>query len=227
MKDFLYGCRRALGIVAGFLPIAMSFGAIAIQSNLSKLETIGMSVWIFAGASQFAAIEAIRQHLPWLSIVLTVLIINLRHIPMSFSAQTLYHRFSRWQRWLLCHGIVDETFALEASEPPQPFNYYLGMHLICWVAWVAGTWLGCQFGLLLPERWLAFALPSLFLCLLVNSVKQNWRREVLLVLGIGVALVMLTQRWGSVGILLAIIGIALSASSLLQAKPSEPPALSR
>ncbi|MDI9636303.1 AzlC family ABC transporter permease [Geitlerinema splendidum] len=114
MKEFLQGCSRALGIVAGFVPIAMSFGALAVQSGVSAAATVGMSIWIFAGASQFAAVEAFRQDLSGLSIVLTIFIINLRHIPMSLAAQKLYGKFNRWQQCLLAQGmIVDILTALK------------------------------------------------------------------------------------------------------------------
>lgn len=220
MNDFLRGAVRALGIVAGFFPIAISFGAIALQAGVSPLETLGMSVWIFAGASQFAVIEAIRQQLPWFSIVVTVLIINLRHLPMSLSIYDRYSKFGRWQHFVLCHGLVDETFALESSDPPRSFIYYLGMHLTCWLAWIAGTWVGCQFGAWVPDRWLAFALPALFVCLLVNSVRQSWSRAMLYLVAIGTALTVVTHSLGSTGMLISIIGIAIAASLL---SPSNTP----
>lgn len=221
MQDFFRGMGRSLGIVAGFLPIAMSFGAIATQTGLSTTATGFMSLWVFAGASQFAAIEAIRQDLPWLSIILTILIVNLRHIPMSFAAQPLYHRFGRVRHWVLCHGLLDETFALEVSESPQPFLYYLGMHLCCWAAWVAGTWVGCQFGLLLPERWLQFALPALFLYLLVDNIRQRWNHQTAIVLSAGIAIVLATQSFGSTGILIALIGTAMVAAIVQPARGKE------
>jgi 4-azaleucine resistance transporter AzlC len=212
MQDGWRGAGRALGIIAGFLPIAMSFGAIAAQTGLTNLTTMGMSVWIFAGASQFAAVEGVRQNLPWFSIVLTVLIINLRHVPMSFSAAQRYARFGHWQHLLLCHGLLDETFALESAEPPQSFAYYLGMHTACWVAWICGTWLGCQFGTLLPERWLQFALPSLFLYLLMTALKSRWSRKTVGVIAIGIAIVLLTQSLGATGLLLSMVVVAIAAS---------------
>jgi predicted branched-subunit amino acid permease len=116
---------------------------------------------------------------------------------------------------LLCYGLVDETFALESSEQPQSFAYYLGLHLCCWTAWVIGSVLGASFGEVLPENWLKFALPSLFLCLLVDLVRHRWCREMALVLGVGIALILTTQSLGSTGILLSIIAIAIAASQLL------------
>lgn len=216
MKEFWQGASRALGIVAGFLPTAVGFGAIAIQAGIDLPTTLSMSIWIFAGASQFAAVEAVRQGLPWLSIVLTVWVINLRHIPMSLAAvRKIYRHFGRPQQWLLSHGLVDETFALELSEPLRPFSYYLGMHLCCWLAWVAGTWMGSRLGMQIPERWLQFALPALFLYLLIHSVQRVWSRAIALVLGIGTALVLATLGLGSTGILLSILGVAVVASLVL------------
>lgn len=221
MQDFLKGAVRSLGIVAGFLPTAISFGAIAIQSQVSPLATVAMSVWIFAGASQFAAVEGLRQGLPWFSIVLTVWVVNLRHVPMSLAiARQLYHRFPIAQRWLLCHGIVDETFALELSGQAQPFAYYLGMHLCCWGAWVLGTWVGAQVGMQIPARWLTFALPSLFLYLLIQSIRQFWSRDLWWVLGAGTAIALVLFPLGATGVLLAILAIAALASWRLAPSPS-------
>ena len=219
MQEFGRGYRRVLGVIAGFLPIAMSFGALSVQAGLSVATTVAMSMGLYAGASQFAAIEAVNQGLPWLSIVLTVLIINLRHIPMSLAAvHRNYQRFPFAQRWLLTHGLIDETFALEMSDEHQSFWFYIGMHIGCWSSWVLGTWLGCQVGLCLPhvglclpEQWFQFALPGLFLFLLVSNLKQRWRNEMSIVLFAGIALTLVLQSFGSTGILLAILGVTAIA----------------
>lgn len=226
MKEFARGVGSALGIVAGFLPIAMSYGAVAIQAGISEPATVGMSIWLYAGASQFALVEGVRQQLSGLSILLTVLVMNLRHIPMSLASRQLYARFGRKQ-WLLYFGLVDETFAVESTWEPQSFSYYLGLHTSCWVAWVAGSWMGSQVGLLLPELWLRFALPGLFICLLMSSIRRQnsqpltdephrrqVRRETLILIAFGIALTLMTQTLGSTGLLMAILGVAIAASLL-------------
>jgi 4-azaleucine resistance transporter AzlC len=220
--EFFNGMNRALGVVAGFLPIAMSYGAISVQSGLSPLSTVGMSAWVYAGASQFAAIEGVRQNLSGISILVTMLIINLRHIPMSLSAHKVYKRFSWGRQWILAHGLIDETFALEMTDKPRPFAYYLGMHICCWASWLMGSWLGVQVGMQLPEQWLQFALPGLFLCLLVSNLRSSataaprdrWQREIGIVLGVGIALVLITQQFGSIGLLMSILAIAILSSLL-------------
>ncbi|MBD2462930.1 AzlC family ABC transporter permease [Oscillatoria sp. FACHB-1407] len=216
MNDFLKGASRVIGVVAGFFPIAVSFGAVSVQAGIPAIATIGMSMGVYAGASQFAAAEAVRQGLPWFSIVLTMLIINLRHIPMSLAAaQKIYNRFPWGKRWLLAHGLIDETFALNMLDEPRSFLYYLGMNVSCWSAWVLGTCLGAVVGLQIPERWLQFALPAMFLYLLTDNVRRLWGREVVVVIGIGVALALVTQSFGSTGILIAILGVAIAATLLL------------
>lgn len=212
MQEFWRGYQRVLGVVAGFLPIAMSFGALSVQAGLSLWATVGMSIGLYAGASQFAAIEAVKQNLPWLSIVLTVLIINLRHIPMSFAAvHRNYQQFSIGQRWLLAHGLIDETFALEMTDEARSFWFYTGMHIGCWSSWVIGTWIGAEIGLFLPKQWFQFALPGLFLYLLVSNLRQRWRREMSIILFAGVALTLMLRSLGSTGILLAILGVTAIA----------------
>jgi 4-azaleucine resistance transporter AzlC len=221
MKEFFRGISRALGVGVGYLPIAMSFGAVSIQSGLSDTAAVGMSLWVYAGAAQFAALEGVRQNLSWLSIVLTMLLMNLRHIPMSLATKGIFSDFSRGQQLVLFHGLTDEAFALDLSDKPrgqsQPkasLPYYVGIHLFCWASWVIGTWLGCKLGSLLPERWLQFALPSLFLYLLSDGMSRYWSRDVLVLLGVGIALVLATQQLGAFGVLMSIIGVAALASFL-------------
>lgn len=179
MGEFLRGLARSAGIVAGFLPVGMSFGVLALNSDVSLPATVGLSGWLFAGASQFAVLESLLQDLPTWGAILTVIVINLRHVPMSLAAQRNYRRLSRWQQWVLSQGLIDETFAVESVEPPRSFAFYLGLHLACWSAWNLSTVLGYRFGVLLPERWLRFALPGLFLCLLLGTLEGRRSQDTL------------------------------------------------
>lgn len=214
MKEFFKGITRALGVGFGYFPIAMSFGAVSIQSGLSDTAAVGMSLWVYAGASQFAALEGVRQNLSWFSIVLTMLLMNLRHIPMSLATKGIFGNFGWGNQLALFHGLTDEAFALDLSDEPRGLSYYAGIHLFCWASWVIGTWLGCQVGSQLPQRWLHFALPSLFLCLLSDGISRRWSREVLIVLGVGIAFVLATQQLKAFGILVSIIGVSVVASFL-------------
>jgi len=99
-----------------------------------------MSVWVYAGAAQFAALEGIKQDLFWVSIVLTMLLINLRHIPMSLARERIFNRFGLGERLFLAHGLTDEAFALDITSKPRSHFYYFGIHTLCWLSWISGTW---------------------------------------------------------------------------------------
>jgi len=226
LKGFGRGLRAAAGVVAGFLPIAMGFGALTLKSGISLGSTAGLSLWLFAGASQFALLEALLQGLSTGAALVTVIVINLRHVPMSLVAQRSYAHLPRWQQWLLCHGLIDETFAIETSlKQRQSFGFFLGLHLACWGAWNVGTLLGYQFGAFLPERWLRFALPGLFFCLLLGNLQERLGRErrwgTLGVIALGAIATLLFKPLGSSGLLLAILLTTLAAA--LSRRSLQPP----
>lgn len=211
MQEFLKGINRAIGVGAGYMPIAIGFGALAKQSELSDAAAVGMSVWVYAGAAQFAALEGIRQNLSWFSIVVTMLLMNLRHIPMSLAIKPIFSRFEGKQQLLLAHGLTDEAFALDVSDKPRSWHYYTGIHLFCWLSWIFGTWVGTHVGQQIPAQWLQFALPSLFLCLLIDSIK-TWNQQTIITILTGIVLVLTLQNVGTLGILLSILGVATVAT---------------
>jgi predicted branched-subunit amino acid permease len=59
------GVKAALPIVLGYLPVGMAFGVLARQAGLSPLESGSMSLLVYAGASQFIAVEMISKGIPW------------------------------------------------------------------------------------------------------------------------------------------------------------------
>lgn len=211
MQDFLKGINRALGVGAGYMPIAIGFGALAKQSGLADAASVAMSVWVYTGAAQFAALEGIRQNFSWLSVVVTMLLMNLRHIPMSLAISPIFSRFDRKQQLFLAHGLTDEAFALDVSDKPRSWHYYAGIHLFCWLSWILGTWVGTQVGQQIPAQWLQFALPSLFICLLVDSIK-TWNQQTIVTILAGIVLVLTLQNIGTLGILLSILGVAAVAT---------------
>jgi 4-azaleucine resistance transporter AzlC len=80
---FREGAKAALPIVLGYLPVGMAFGVLAQKAGLSAFEAGSMSLLVYAGASQFIAVEMISKGAIWFPIVLTTFFINLRHLLMS------------------------------------------------------------------------------------------------------------------------------------------------
>jgi len=168
--------KDALPIVLGYLPVGMAFGLLAGNAGLAPSEAGLMSLLVYAGASQFLAIEMIFKGITWLPIVLATFFVNLRHILMS-SNLSLYFKNARLPLLgFLSAQLTDESFAVAMSNLPKVKNnppYLFGLQITSHLAWVIGSIGGALFGpfIKISEFGLPFALPSLFICLLVFQLK--------------------------------------------------------
>jgi len=175
--QFKNGVKAALPIVLGYLPVGMAFGVLARTAGLTPFQAGSMSILVYAGASQFLAIEMISKGISWFPIVIATFFINLRHLLMS-STLSLYFKGHRLRiLGLLSAQLTDESFAVAMSNPSNISNrpsYLLGLQMISQIAWVAGSVGGALFGKLIDhkEYGIPFALSSLFICLLVIQIKK-------------------------------------------------------
>jgi predicted branched-subunit amino acid permease len=97
-SDFRAGVRVGVPIVLGIVPFGLVAGAGAVSVGIPALQAVGMSVFIFAGASQLAAIELVGRGAPAAVIVLTVLVVNLRMVMYSASIAPHFARQSaKWK----------------------------------------------------------------------------------------------------------------------------------
>jgi hypothetical protein len=114
-QEFLSGVRDTLPLLLGALPFGLIYGAVAATSGLSLAAAIAMSALVFAGSSQFIAIGLVAAQTPVAIIVLTTLIVNLRH--MLYSATLLPYLKDLPQRWRipLAFWLTDETFAVDRA----------------------------------------------------------------------------------------------------------------
>ncbi|WP_239025332.1 AzlC family ABC transporter permease [Rhodoligotrophos defluvii] len=164
-----------VGIAA--IPIGAIFGALAVQKGLSPLEATLMSLLVFAGASQFVAIDIWQQPVPWLLLGVTALTVNLRHVMMSASIGRHFQHFGPVERWIYLFFLTDEVWAFcekRAMRAPLYPAYFAGIAFVLVVSWsgwtAAGALLGAAMGS--AERYgLDFVFTALFVGLLVGFWK--------------------------------------------------------
>ena len=84
-SDLLRGVRAGVPVAVGYVPMAVAFGVLAAQTGLSFSQAAAMSVFVYAGASQFAALGLLSAGASALSIVLATLVLNFRHFLMSMA----------------------------------------------------------------------------------------------------------------------------------------------
>ncbi|GAB4452324.1 MAG: AzlC family ABC transporter permease [Anaerolineales bacterium] len=176
--QFWAGVRAEFPLLIGVFPFGMIYGALALNAGLSKAAAQMMSSIVFAGSSQFVAAQLIHESAPGLVIVLTIAVVNLRH--MLYSASLAPYLASLSTRWktLLSYLLTDEAYAptilhYERSGV-QPFGHWflLGAGLALWSTWQVSTALGIFLGAAIPDSWsLDFALPLTFIAMVVPALK--------------------------------------------------------
>lgn len=171
------GARVVLPLAAGVLPFGLVFGVLARQAGLSVAETALMSGTVFAAAAQFAALGMWGPNVPVIAVVVTTLIVNLRHLLMGATLHRWYGRVPAPLRYFTFFFIVDETWAMTLArfqEGKRNAAFLLGSSATVYVSWVLSTVGGRTLGSALrdPSRWgLDFAFTAVFLFLLISMWK--------------------------------------------------------
>jgi len=179
-KHFWAGVRSEIPLLIGVFPFGMIYGALAINAGLSTSAAQLMSSLVFAGSAQFITTELVSQAVPGLVIVLTIAVVNLRHMLYSASlAPYLAHLSKRWKA-LLAYLLTDEAYAPTVihyeKEGVRPFSHFflLGAGLTLWTNWQISTALGIFLGAAIPESWsLDFALPLTFIAMVVPVLRNR------------------------------------------------------
>ena len=111
-SEFLSGIKAIIPLVVGAIPFGIIFGALASTSGLSSAATQGMSLFVFAGSAQFIAAGLVASGTSTIIIVLTTLVVNLRH--MLYATTLAPHMQNLPTRWLLPLGfwLTDESFVV-------------------------------------------------------------------------------------------------------------------
>ncbi len=179
-RALLQGAKDMLPILLGVAPFGLIVGIAAVSVGFSRTEAIGMSLLIYAGASQLAALELINQQAPVLVIILTALIINLRFTLYSASLAPHFRDLTLAWKSPLAYCLSDQAYAIAISvfnrEDDLPFKpfYYIGAAGAMWLTWQAAVVAGALFGAQVPVSWhLDFAIPLTFLALLVPAIKDR------------------------------------------------------
>ncbi len=178
-SEFLTGIKDTLPLIIGAIPFGMIFGALATTAGLSPTATLGMSLLVFAGSAQFIAAGLIAQGVGTGIIILTTLVVNLRHVLYAASLGPYLRHLPH--RWLLPLGfwLTDESYAVvirryhRDDDSPYRHWYYLGSALSMYVNWQLCTLIGIIAGQQLENAtsWgLDFAMVVTFIGIIVPLI---------------------------------------------------------
>lgn len=180
-REALIGLIRAVPIILGYLPIGLAFGVLASTAGLSVYSAAAMSVFVFAGSAQLISVGLIGAGASVLAVTIAVFLVNLRHFLMSASLAPYLKNLKTWQQILFSYELTDESFAVHSAyfrkSGTPSFTQLFTLNLSAQLAWVTGSVLGAWVGVRLAfdtEAYgIDFALPAMFIALLVMQIEMK------------------------------------------------------
>lgn len=166
---------ESLPLAIAIAAYGLSYGVLAVQAKFSILTAVAMSVFVFSGSAQLVAAGMLAGGAGLISVVLTVLLLNLRNLLYGAALAEGLAPAGKWKA-LLAFGVSDEPFVLASSRfkkvGPDPL-YFALVTGIFYIAWILAGYFGALMGSQLdPQKWgLDLAFPVTFAALLVPGLK--------------------------------------------------------
>lgn len=180
--EFIAGAKAIVPLVIGAIPFGIIFGTLAQSSGLSFAGAIAMSALVFAGSAQFIALGLLATGTALPIIILTTLVVNLRHLLYSLSLVTHVKDLSPVWKVIIGFWLTDEVFAIaiDRYRKGNRFKYrhwyYLGAAIFMYTNWQICTLIGLSLGHLIPDAagWgLDFAMSVTFIGMVIPYLKNR------------------------------------------------------
>jgi 4-azaleucine resistance transporter AzlC len=179
---FWRGSRDILPLIIAAIPFGIVYGALGQSLGLTEWQVMGMSLFVFAGSSQFIAVTLLASAAAFPIICLTVFIVNLRHMLYAASLMHTVEKIPGILRVPMAFWLTDESYAIAANrlrekgETGMPFYaYYTGASAAMYLNWQICTWIGIIAGKQIPDmtQWgLDVAIVVAFIGMVVPSLER-------------------------------------------------------
>jgi len=187
-SDFSKGIKLGIPIALGYIPVAFTFGMMAVNGGIPVWIAILISLTNLTSAGQFAGTGLIIANASLYEITLTTLVVNIRYLLMSLALSQKITGMSRLKKCLIAFGITDETFAVASLEKEEiSFAYLTGLIIGPYWGWAFGTALGALTTSILPQRLqspMGIALYAMFIALFVPASKRSRSALVVVIMAI-------------------------------------------
>ena len=189
-KIFLKGVKDVSPLMIPVVPFGLIFGVLAIDVGFTPLQTMGMSLIIFGGASQIVLLQLFSGGASSLVIISSVGAVNSRHL--LYGAVVSEHLSDLRLIWkiIISYFLIDQAFArsneyFNKNKDENKYFHLIGGGATCWIIWQSTTFLGIILGAAIPEELgLSFAIPLTFLALLINDFRKFINIIVIIISGI-------------------------------------------
>jgi 4-azaleucine resistance transporter AzlC len=142
---------ESLGIAASATGFGFVYGLAARGAGFSPIEAMAMSVLVFGGAAQFAAVGYVANGLAWPGVILLTALLNARHILYSAALAPWLRDHPTWKRAVMAHLLTDEAFALSIAHfqrigRADDRGYWIAAIVSTFIPWNLATLAGVSLG---------------------------------------------------------------------------------
>ncbi len=211
-------------------------GVAMVQSGLSTMQALGMSLLVYAGSAQLASLPLFAAGAPWLIIWASAIMVNLRFVIYSVAIKPFFKRFSPSRKLMFGFGTTDVTAAEflrrfdasrlgaaallkqdETNPLEAPIAYFRASAIMIWLVWQCASIAGIFLAQWIPAAWgLEFVAILALIAMLLPMVVDRAGLACIVVAG-GVAALAVSLPF-NLGILLAVIAGVAAALAIDWAK---------
>lgn len=177
--DFRSGLRDAVPLQIGLIPYGLIAGIAAVRVGLTPIEALSLSAFVYAGASQLAALDLLGSGAPLFIIVVTGAVVNARILMYSASIAPYFRSYRLRWRAVYAALLVGMGYARAIGEYQEDDSlhhgwYYFGIAISLYVVWIVTTAAGVVVGASIPSGLnLTFVVPLVFLAMTVSAIKDR------------------------------------------------------
>lgn len=177
-NSFKYSLERSVPILIGFFPVGTVYGLMMSAAGYNFLWSAAASLFIYAGSLQMLMISFFQSDMSILTIAVTALLLNSRHMFYGLSFIEKFRSYGGW-KWFLIYGMPDESYSLLCSYVPREGVEEKWVHIfstgLIWLYWIAFSVLGGLVGQLITfdTTGIDFALTALFIVILLDQIKST------------------------------------------------------
>jgi len=166
--EFWQGVRDQAATVLGLGAWGLMTGVAMIEYGLSVAEALLMTLIVYAGSAQLAAIPMIAAGAPIWVILAAAFCVNLRFVVFSAHLRPYVMHLPRWQRLVTGYLTADLSYVFFARRYPQPGQtpeesaaqqaYLMGNCEVNYLSWMLTSVAGILLASTIPAAWgLGFA----------------------------------------------------------------------
>ena len=112
MDKFLFGCKNAIPIAFGYIPMGIGYAALALKAGFNPFQTVSFSILVYAGAGEIIGATMVANGATAIAIILTNFVVNLRYMVMNTAVYNKMEENSLPLNVLSAHLVTDESFAM-------------------------------------------------------------------------------------------------------------------